>query len=88
LNIIKRILKIGDKNMVQVCLPTPGGSYFCNDCYLEYGKEGLCDCGGEIKFMSMHSNRYLSVWMRSRRAFEAKKEKDDNAKKEMRLQKL
>lgn len=66
--------------MVKVMLPSPGGSYFCNDCCLEYGKEGICECGGEVKFISMHSNRYLSVWMKSRKAFDAKKEREDNTK--------
>jgi len=66
--------------MVQVWLPTPGGSYFCEKCSLEYNGEGICECGGEIKFISMHSNRYLTVWMRSRKAFDEKKERDDKAK--------
>lgn len=44
------------------------GSYFCEKCNREYDKEGTCECGGDIKFISMHSNRYLSVWMKSRSA--------------------
>lgn len=46
------------------------GSYFCQKCNKEYNGEGICGCGGEIKFLSMHSNRYLGVWMKSRRAIE------------------
>ena len=56
--------------MVQVMLPEPGGSYLCEKCFLEYGKTGKCECGGDISFISMHSNRYLSVWMKSRKALE------------------
>lgn len=44
-----------------------GGSFFCEKCSGEYEKEGVCDCGGEIRFISMHSNRYLTVWMKSKK---------------------
>lgn len=46
------------------------GSYFCEKCNREYDKEGTCECGEKITFISMHSNRYLSVWMKSRRVAE------------------
>ena len=43
------------------------GSFFCEKCNREYDEEGTCECGGDIKFISMHSNRYLGVWMKSKK---------------------
>lgn len=66
--------------MVKLWLLEPGGSYFCENCFLEYEKGGKCECRGEITFISMHSNRYLSIWMKSRKAFNKKREMDNKAK--------
>ncbi len=57
---------------MEILLLEPGGSYFCEKCNLEYSKEGKCDCGGEIRFVHMFSNDYLSVWMKSRKALDKK----------------
>lgn len=43
------------------------GSFFCEKCNREYDEEGTCECSGDIKFISIHSNRYLSVWMKSKK---------------------
>lgn len=70
------------------------GSYFCEKCNKEFDDKGICDkCGGEVKFISMHSNRYLTVWMKSRKGIKNEEPKktgnngdinislDDNVKK-------
>lgn len=44
------------------------GSYFCEKCNREYDGEGVCECRGKITFISVRSNEYLSVWMKSRNA--------------------
>ncbi len=59
------------------------GSFFCEKCNREYDKEGTCECGGGITFISMHSFRYLTVWMKSKTKKiedkgEAMNNRDDN----------
>jgi hypothetical protein len=56
------------------------GSFFCEKCNLEYNGEGICKCGGDIKFLSMHSNRYLTVWTKSRKALENRDTKNEEKK--------
>lgn len=58
------------------------GSYFCEKCYREYEEKGTgqCECGGEIEFISMHSNRYLNIWMKSRKAIGSSDAKNEEKK--------
>lgn len=56
------------------------GSYFCEKCNKEYNGEGICECGGEIEFISMHSNRYLNIWMKSRKAIGSSDAKNEEKK--------
>lgn len=53
------------------------GSFFCEKCCLEYNEKGICKCGGKIEFVSMHSNRYLAIWMKSRKALENRDTKNE-----------
>lgn len=58
------------------------GSFFCEKCCLEYNEKGTCKCGGKIEFISMHSFRYLTIWMKSRKALENSDTKNEEKKGE------